>query len=79
MKILLVDQFQGPSPYEVQQNPRTFEALCEQVLAAAPPGWRKPQVLEVSGSYIPPYCTTAWRADENGMAECWRYNWDSSG
>lgn len=79
MKILLVDQFRGPSPYEISKHPCTFDGLCNEVLARGETDYRRAKVLEVDESFIQPDCTTAWRADANGMAECWRYSWDSSG
>lgn len=80
MKILLVDQFSGPSPYQVQQaGPISFETFCADALAAPCSTWRKPKVLEVEESYDPPDCTTTWRADEAGNAVPWKCRWDSSG
>ena len=79
MKILLVDQFSSPTPYQLHQEPESFEALCAAILAGPQPMFRKAKVLDVSESYSPPDCTTAFCADENGMAKTWKYNWDSSG
>lgn len=81
MTILIVDQFQGPSPYELQQQPMQFKLLCEQLLAAPKPSYGTPaQVLEIDEStYHQPYATTAFREGEDGATVVWKYRWDSSG
>ncbi len=81
MRILVVDQFCGLSPYWLQQHPTNFEQLAKEVLSerVASIGRKTPQLLEVDESYSPPWCTTIFRADADGMAEVWKYRWDSSG
>lgn len=81
-KILVVDQFAGPSPYWLQQNhPVKFDQLVEELLAQPVPIYvqQRPELLEVDENYLPPYATTTFRADANGNAEVWRYRWDTSG
>lgn len=82
MKILLVDQFHGPSPYWLStQHPRlTFEVLVERVLAEPQARFgHRSEVLEVPDTFLPPWGTTTFRAGPNGEAQLWRYHWDSSG
>ncbi len=77
IRVLLVGQFSGISPYELQQHPIRFEALVAEALAE-PSGYRKPQVLDVEEGYRPPFATTVLRAGADGQAEVWKYYWDSS-
>lgn len=93
MKILLVDQFSGITPYELSRRPMTFEELialvqknwdqrAEELMAQYGAGaWlgQAPEVLDVDEKYQPPFATTTFRAGDDGMAEVWRYRWDSSG
>jgi len=81
MKALIVDQFSGPSGYELQQHPINFDALCQRVLSAPRASYATcPASLEeVPEDYRPRFCTTAIVADERGMARAWRYNHDTSG
>jgi hypothetical protein len=80
-KILIVDQFASvPSPYQLQQRPMPFDDLCKLALAARQPSYgHKAEVKEVDDSFSPPMCTTTFRADPEGIAEVWKYRWDSSG
>jgi hypothetical protein len=82
MKVLIVDQFSGPTPYQLQQNPMRFDELCEEMLAAE--GMRygyKTEVREVRdvASMVVPRCTTVWHADAQGMAAMLTCRWDTSG
>lgn len=86
MKVLIVDQF-DMNPYWLQQNPTKFEALHEALLAsydavkAKYPHTlsRRPVVQEVAEGYSPEMCTTILREGVDGLAEVWKYRWDSSG
>lgn len=79
-KVLIVDQFVGPSPYDLQRYPTPFDALCEQVIADyKPSSFRKPEIREVTDDFVPEWCTTVIRANADGIAEAWRCHWDSSG
>lgn len=84
--VVLVDQFQSISPYELQRlelagTPMTYVELVEFYTTGAgvPGGWRKPQFLEVEESYMPPFATTTYRAKQDGTVEVWKCRWDSSG
>ena len=82
MKILVMDQFAGTSPYWLQENPILFEELCKAALEnVKPTDWRPSKILEVDENYKTqiPLCTTAYRDRGDGYTECWCYNWDSSG
>jgi hypothetical protein len=78
-KVLIVDQFSGVSPYYLQKNPMRFDELVTEILESNARPWRQPRVEEVSNDFQPPMCTTVVRADKDGMAEVWKYRWDSSG
>ena len=80
MKVLIVDQFSGVSPYDLQRHPVKFDDICREILSAKPPSYgQKASLEEVPDDYEPRFCTTVIAADENGNAYAWRYNWDSSG
>lgn len=81
-KVLIVDQFDGITPYSLQKNPIQFDDLVEEVInhpnkPKVP--WRQPEVRIVGEDFQPEMCTTIIRADAAGMAVAWRYRWDSSG
>jgi hypothetical protein len=80
-RVLIMDQFKGPSPYSLRERPMMFEAVVDWALAQETNGyWRKPEVTEVEENFIPPYATTVYRANPTtGVAEVWKYRWDSSG
>lgn len=81
--VVILDQFVGPSPYQLQQEPMSFADLVSDV-RAHPEDYtttmgHRPEVKEVPDDYRPVLCTTVFAADEQGNAFAWRYNWDSSG
>lgn len=79
MKILVIDQFSGITPYELQQRPRMFDELVAEELAK-PRHIHPAQVLEVEpDNFQPEWATTVIRADDSGMAVVWMTRWDSSG
>lgn len=88
MRVLITDQFFGPSPYDLQQCPVQFETLVADMLKEDkerkekfPNDYftREAKVLDVADDFKPEWCTTIWRADGNGNAEVWKCKWDSSG
>lgn len=80
IKVLIVDQFSGVSPYNLQQHPVPFEELIDQVINGPQySSIRKPEVREVPLDFKAEFLTTVLKADANGNAEVWTYNWDSSG
>ena len=84
MTILVLDQFQGPTPYQLQQTPIAFDALLADVHAnpdAYGRPWRPARVIDVQADgrgFTQPWATTAYRADADGWTEVWRERWDSS-
>lgn len=81
-KVLVVDQFCGLSPYQLQKSPPVpFDSLIAAMFEQheSRPWFHKPQVLEVDDDYTPPFATTVLRANQDGNAEVWKYRWDSSG
>jgi hypothetical protein len=82
MKVLIVDQFSGPTPYQLQQNPMPFDELCAEMLAVESLRYGyKTEVREIGdpATMQVPRCTTVWHADEKGMAQVLCYRWDTSG
>lgn len=83
IKVLIVDQFSNITPYSLQQNPVRFDDLIEQEInkpISTPFALcRKAELREVAEDFKPEMCTTVIRANERGMAEAWRYRWDTSG
>lgn len=82
VRVLIVDQFFGVNPYQLQKHPKTFDALVTECLNQLYPqsiSYHKPEVKDVPEDFRPEYGTTVLRAGANGMAELWKYNWDSSG
>lgn len=82
-RVLILDQFAGPTPYWLQQHPTPFEELVREV-EADPKRFtiffgQRPEVVEVTDDFRPTLCTTVYHADANGNAEAWRWHWDSSG
>jgi hypothetical protein len=81
-RVLIVDQFSGPSPYELHLHPITFDDLIAKVQrdeAEHRPS-HPSRVVEVDEeTFSPQWCTTAFCADPDGWAITWRMNWDSSG
>jgi len=81
MKVIILDQFTGPSPYTLSIEPMKFTEL-EEYLSL---GWFKagygvtPRVADVPDDYHPAVCETVYAENEDGNAYAWRYNWDSSG
>lgn len=79
MRVLILDQFTGPSPYELQARPRLFEDVVAEQMALAHP-WKRPRLEDVDPeAFTLEMCTTVLRAREDGYAEVWRARWDSSG
>lgn len=81
-RVLVMDQFVGPSPVDLQQHPLRFDELVREALdynAELKHAWNKSKVLEVEDDYKPEWATTVYRADADGMAEVWKHRWDSSG
>lgn len=78
-KVLIVDQFSSITPYSLQEHHVPFDALAEQVIAEyKPSSFRKPEIREVTDDFVPELCTTVIRANAEGVAECWKYHWDST-
>jgi hypothetical protein len=82
MKVLIVDQFFGPSPFYVMQKRPTLDelvAISESMVMKAVPLVRKPVVKDVPDDFSPDMCTTVYAADKDGIAFMWKYRWDSNG
>jgi hypothetical protein len=81
MKVIILDQFTGPSPYGLSITPMKFAELEERVtLGEFNTQWGvRPRVTEVPEDYRPEMCETVYAENEDGNAYAWRYNWDSSG
>lgn len=81
IRVLIVDQFSGLGPLALaHSHPLQFEDLVTQMLSAAAPAYGPaPRVDYVPEDYRPALCTTIIRAGSNGLAEVWKYRWDSSG
>lgn len=81
MKVLVVDQFSGFTPYWLQEHPTRFDDLCDLAVNHEPQTWVRhvAQILDVEESYVPPFATITYRADAHGMAEVWKLRVDSSG
>ena len=83
MKVLIVDQFSGVTPYYLQQNPTPFDDLCEELLEhekKSPNRWNPTRVEEVDGNtFVPPRCTSVFAATDEGLAYLFKWNWDTSG
>lgn len=80
-KVIIIDQFTGPSPYQLQQQPMRFCELRERLSLgqyAARYGV-VPREVEVAANYRPALCETIYTEDASGNVAVWRYNWDSSG
>jgi len=78
-RVLILDQFVGPTPYDLQQKPIRFADLIDVSLRIDHRPWRKPEVKDVPEDYVPEMCTTVYIEGEDGNAVAWRYRWDSSG
>lgn len=74
--VLIVDQFSGWN--KTPEPPVPFEVFVQYVMMTKT-GWKDPEVREVDEKFVPPSCTTTFRADANGFAEVWKRRWDSSG
>jgi hypothetical protein len=82
MRLLVVDQFSGLSPYWLSQNPSKFDELAAEMIGQnTPQTWRPAKVIEVEDvkTHRAEHCTTVFYEDENGMAKHLCHNWDSSG
>jgi hypothetical protein len=79
MKVLVVDQFVGPSPALIQSHPRKFDELVVEVLSTPPSGFgfRKPELLDVDSSYDPPWATSTFIEGPDGNARAWKLRWNS--
>jgi len=78
VRVLIVDQFSGVSPYALAKTPVLFEELAAEAIAAGHP-WTKPEVKDVPDDFVPRMATTLVAADANGYAYVWRARWDTSG
>ena len=79
IRVLITDQFAGPTPYALQRSPMLFDQLCAEMLAQEPALFNPTRVLDVDEDFVPARCTSIWRADEHGYAVLWKYQWDTSG
>jgi len=83
MKILVVDQFSGITPYWLSQNPILFNELCAEAHIALERqqlwGFTSPRLLDVEESWTPEIGQTALRAGKDGLVEIWKCKWDTSG
>ena len=81
MKVIILDQFTGPSPYALSVHPMKFTDLEECLaLGQFPASYGvQPRLADVPEDYRPAMCETVYAEDEDGNAYAWRYNWDSSG
>ena len=80
-KVIIIDQFTGPSPYQLQQTPMPYRELQERLELGqyvARYGV-KPREVEVPETYRPAMCETVYTEGPQGEVQVWRYNWDSSG
>jgi len=81
VKLLIVDQFDGPSPYQLQQQPMKFDDLVEMKLLQEkehPNMFRPTRLIDKPEGFTVPHCTTVWREGEDGNAVVFGLNWDSS-
>ncbi len=79
MKVIILDQFTGPSPYALSIKPMKFTELAELYNGLGASYGVTPRVCEVPDDYRPALCETVYAEDASGNAYAWRYNWDSSG
>ena len=71
-RVLIVDQFGGPSPYSLQVHPVHFEDLIRDVVAA--------ELADVPDDFTPRRGTMLIRAHPtSGLAEVWKSKIDSTG
>lgn len=82
MKLLIVDQFSGVTPYWVQQQKISFDDLVRFCLSTNIGGYKLPEVREMSPTELadwkPSRGSTVFCADEHGMAVVHRLRWDSN-
>lgn len=79
-KIIVLDQFTGPNPYQLQQHPLDWKEFEGDVAAGRYDGYTKPLVIEhATENYEPPFATTTYREGKDGRVEAWKMRWDSSG
>lgn len=82
-RCLVVDQFSGITPYWLQQEKPTFEALCADVMKAVSEGrhlgFRTPTIEDLPLDYHPNWGETVLAEGEDGRAVIWKCKWDSSG
>lgn len=79
MRVLVLDQFSTPSPYQLQHHPRRFSDLVAEKLAE-PRQFNPARVEDVDPvTFKPEMCTTVIREGADGVAEIWMTRWDSSG
>lgn len=81
--VIVLDQFSGPTPNALAQQPLPWSEFVANVHAGKyTVGWRVPEHttvgdLERSGGLR--IASTAYRCGANGFVEVWRVKWDTSG
>jgi hypothetical protein len=78
--VLILDQFVGPTPYNLQRWPIRFDQLVLAQTTKQHSGpWRAPEVKDVPEDFVPEMATTVYAEDKDGNAFAWKYRWDTSG
>lgn len=80
--VIIIDQFSGPTPYSLQQNPMRWADLRKQVEEDPERfrfGFTQPVIREVEENFYPQMATTVYAEGENGEVIVWKHRWDSSG
>lgn len=78
---VVLDQFVGPTPYSLSQQPLDWVTFVAGVRAGAWDGyvpWAKGQVLMLPDDYSPYMATTCYR-ERDGKVAIWKTRWDTSG
>lgn len=76
---IILDQFVGPTPLELQRAPLGWSEFKEAVEHGEyETQFNKPRIVTVDDKFVLDIATTAYR-EKDGRVEIWRAKWDSSG
>jgi hypothetical protein len=81
VEAVVLDQFVGPTPYSLSQQPIAWDAFLADVRAGVYDGdvpWAKGQIARLPLHYDPHMATTVYR-EVDGKVAIWKTRWDSSG
>ena len=76
--IIILDQFAGPTPYSLRQEPLDWTQFVEdcELAIASTPSWFKPRIVDET--YEMRMAETAYH-EVNGKVAIWKTKWDTSG